>query len=154
MSLLHSAEREALELCIAEVRAGFVKRPYDFKGKFVVGDMVVVDKLQQFGPRYELLACSSGHRLMPLSPDSTVVVERSRRSQSTASSPAEEKKGLEMLRNLIFMQTDPDQTVMLTVEVSQLEAHSPDHANSVRGESLRKADIHCEGIDIMGELAG
>ena len=149
---MHSIGREALELSVAEVRVGMVRRPYDFKGRFVVGDMVVADRLQRFGPQYELMACSSGHRLLLLSPDSTVV-ERSQQSHSSASSPVEEKRSAEMLRNSIFTHFQPDQSVMLTVEVCQLGAHSPDHPEGGGGEKLRKADIHCQGIDIMGEFS-
>lgn len=150
--LLPSIGREALELSVAEVQVGVVRRPYDFKGRFVVGDMVVADRLQRFGPQYELLACSSGHRLLLLSPDSTVV-EQSQQSHSSATSPVEEKRCAEMLRNSIFMHSQPDQSVMLTVEVCQLGAHSPDHPEGGGGERLRKADIHCKGIDIMGEFS-
>ena len=142
--------REALELSVADVQVGLVRRPCDFKGRFVVGDMVVVDRLQRYGPQYELLACSSGQRLLLLSPDSTIE-EPSQKSRLSVSSTDEEKRSVEMLRNSIFMHPEPDQSVMLTVDICQLGAHSPDHPEGGGGEKLRKADIRCEGIDIMGE---
>lgn len=136
-------------MSVVEVQVGLVRRPCDIKGRFVIGDMVVVDRLQQFGPQYELLACSSGHRLL-LSPESTIE-EPSQRTHSSVGSP-EEKRSAEMLRNSIFMHPQPNQSVMLTVDVCQLDAHSPDHPEGGVGEKLRKADIRCEGIDIMGEF--
>lgn len=56
------------ELRVPGIKFGFVKRPYDMGLQVLVQDLFLVDRIQSFGPGYELVICSSGHTLLDASP--------------------------------------------------------------------------------------
>ena len=56
------------ELKVPEVQLEFLKRPYDMSLQVVIQDLFVADRLQQLGPDYELIVCSSGRAYLGLSP--------------------------------------------------------------------------------------
>ena len=130
------------------MKAGAVKRPYDLKSCFIIGDLMIVDRIQLFGPEYEILACSS-HRLL-FSPESTIPGEQSSRSTLTSPSTLATK---ELFRNPIFCDQLVPQNQILVVKASQLEQHSPEHPDynkKVTSVPFREIRIQCEGMDIMG----
>lgn len=56
------------ELNVPEVKLEFLKHPYDVTLRLLVQDLFVVDRIQAFGPEYELMVCSSGRALLGPSP--------------------------------------------------------------------------------------
>ena len=58
-----------MELKVVGVRSGVLCRSFDTAVKVLVEDACVVDCIQSLGPQYELTLCSSGRRLVSVSPD-------------------------------------------------------------------------------------
>ena len=51
------------------VHGGVLQRAFDTAVKVLVEDVCVVDRIQSLGPKYELMVCSSGRRLVSASPE-------------------------------------------------------------------------------------
>jgi len=62
------AGRMITELKVPEVQLEFLKRPYDISLRVLIQDLFVADRLQQLGPDYELIVCSSGRAYLGMSP--------------------------------------------------------------------------------------
>ena len=60
------------ELRVPGIKFGFVKRPHDIGLQVQVQDLFLVDRIQTFGPGYELVICSSGSTLLDFTPHSPV----------------------------------------------------------------------------------
>ena len=58
------------ELRVPGIKFGFVKRPHDIGLQVQVQDLFLVDRIQTFGPGYELVICSSGSTLLDFVPSS------------------------------------------------------------------------------------
>ena len=56
------------EISVPGVKVEFLKRPYDSATRLLVQDLCVVDRIQTFGPEYELVVCSGGRSLLGFSP--------------------------------------------------------------------------------------
>lgn len=56
------------ELNVPGIKLEFLKRPHDLALRLLVQDLFLVDRIQTFGPEYELVVCSSGRSLLGLSP--------------------------------------------------------------------------------------
>ncbi len=62
------------ELNVPGINLEFIKRPHDLALRLRVQDLFLVDRIQTFGPEFELVVCSSGKSLLdsfPLSPSSS-----------------------------------------------------------------------------------
>ena len=60
--------RTITEISVPGVKVEFLKRPYDSVTRLLVQDLCIVDRIQTFGPEYELVVCSSGRSLLGFSP--------------------------------------------------------------------------------------
>lgn len=56
------------ELNVPGVKLEFLKRPHDLTLRLLVQDFFLVDRIQTFGPEYEIVICSSGRYLLGPSP--------------------------------------------------------------------------------------
>ena len=65
---ISSLGREITEISVPGIKLEFLKRPYDSFTRFLVEDLCIVDRIQTFGPEYELVVCSSGRSLLGFSP--------------------------------------------------------------------------------------
>ena len=63
-----STGRVITELNVPGINFEFLKRPYDTAVRLLVQDLCLVDRIQTFGPEYELVVCSSGRSILGLSP--------------------------------------------------------------------------------------
>ena len=57
-------ERVITELNIPGVQLALLKRPYDTRLDLTVQDLCLVDRLQTFGPEFELMVCSDGRNIL------------------------------------------------------------------------------------------
>ncbi len=57
-----------MELNVPGISLDFLKRPHDLALRLLVQDLCLVDRIQTFGPKYELVICSSGRSLFGFSP--------------------------------------------------------------------------------------
>ena len=81
--------RTITEISVPGVKVEFLKRPYDSITRLLVQDLCIVDRIQTFGPEYELVVCSSGRSLLGFSPlDASL-------SPSSLSAPSTELSGFE-----------------------------------------------------------
>lgn len=74
------------ELGVPGVKLSLLKRTYDTAVKLVVQDLYLVDRIQSFGPEYELIVCSSGKSMFPPSP----IPDFTTKSPSSPSSPKQQ----------------------------------------------------------------
>ena len=65
---ISSLGRKITEISVPGVKVEFLKRPYDSATRLLVQDLCIVDRIQTFGPEYELVVCSSGRSLLGFSP--------------------------------------------------------------------------------------
>lgn len=65
---ISSLGRTITEISVPGVKMEFLKRPYDSVTRLLVQDLCIVDRIQTFGPEYELVVCSSGRSLLGFSP--------------------------------------------------------------------------------------
>ena len=63
-----SSGRVITELNVPGIHLDFLKRPHDLALRLHVQDLCLVDRVQTFGPEYELVVCSSGRSLFGFSP--------------------------------------------------------------------------------------
>lgn len=52
------------ELSVPGVKLEALKRPYDAAVRLLIQDLCLADRIQTFGPEYELVVCSSGKTLL------------------------------------------------------------------------------------------
>lgn len=81
---ISSFGRTITEISVPGAKAEFLKRPYDSATRLLVQDLCIVDRIQTFGPEYELVVCSSGRSLLGFSP-----LDASPSSSSSKSAPSE-----------------------------------------------------------------
>lgn len=86
---ISSLGRTITEISVPGVKMEFLKRPYDSVTRLLVQDLCIVDRIQTFGPEYELVVCSSGRSLLGFSPLDTSL------SPSSLSAPQMELSGLD-----------------------------------------------------------
>lgn len=53
-----------VDLSVPGVNVAVTKRPYDLDLHLLVQDLCLVDRIQTFGPEYELVVCSSGKSIL------------------------------------------------------------------------------------------
>ena len=78
------------ELSVPGVNLEVLKCPHDLSLRLLVQDLFLVDRIQTFGPEYELVVCSSGKSLLSPSPTpslSSVTSPRTSCATPTPSSP-------------------------------------------------------------------
>ncbi len=79
-----------MDLSVPGVNVAVTKRPYDIDLHLLVQDLCLVDRIQTFGPEYELVVCSSGKTILsspfgespPKEPFSKIASSLDYRSQS------------------------------------------------------------------------
>ena len=74
--LIFSPGRIVTELNVPGVKLEILKRPYDTAVRLLIQDLCLVDRIQTFGPEYELVICSSGKTIFPVSPISNKAPEK------------------------------------------------------------------------------
>ena len=129
--------KNIIQLVVPGVNLSYLKRPYDSIFVSVIQNLCVVDQLQSFGPKFELLVCSSAYPVSSTDSSSTIHRSDILSEQST-----------ETLSSL---------TPLLYLSVSILTPFSPkrrdfDKRSSSRSTSnLQLVSIKCSGLDVLGK---
>ena len=146
----------------------FLKRPYDTAVRLLLSDLCLVDRIQKFGPEYELVVCSSGRALLGLSPFSSSTTKSSSFNQTMAASEDKSSqllhpnssqdvfgsspsfKSLESISTGVFSESHEDLSgMLLALTYTYVSPCSPEHPamkdldQEERSVDLDKeADIH------------
>lgn len=142
---ISSLGRTITEISVPGVKVEFLKRPYDSATRLLVQDLCIVDRIQTFGPKYELVVCSSGRSLLGFSP-----LGASFSPSSLIAPPTEslEKKNLSCPNSVSLTPTDERKSEGSCFSTSEVkhEAHcntlgsiSPDLFNVITKEEISGA---------------
>ena len=168
--------RTVTELNVPGVKFEVLKRPYDTAVQLFVQDLCLVDRLQTFGPEYELVVCSSGRTIFtspspttkespekptpsPTCPDQSVT--------TPSSEPSHRVSSLEAVSTDIFdLSASVDSSSALLAltytSISPLSPHHPatrDLGQEEMGVSegephIRKIRVQCTAVDALGQSIG
>lgn len=158
-----------LELKVPGVSVKAVKRPFDAALKLHVQDIRLIDRIQNFGPEYELVACASGtdaSREYPTSPSSNGSFSMLPNRVGEVESPEGGASALQFARLEsasadVFSTTSDDLDSLLVLTYSFYSPNSPRHP-AVRdlGEdeyvvperetSIRKINVRCTAMEAIG----
>ena len=149
MSVL--AERVIMELNVPGIHLDFLKRPHDLALRLLVQDLCLVDRIQTFGPEYELVVCSSGRSLFGFSPpvpmttpiDSTGHASNLKWNASMASLSAE-----------LFEEAESGgcgSGALLSLMYTLVKPLSPQHPANLEEEELQEGEGLQEGVGLEGE---
>ena len=164
--------RVITELNVPEVKLEFLKRPYDITLRLLVQDLFVVDRIQAFGPEYELMVCSSGRALLGPSP------VPSRKGTNTPSSDGPSRfgrrnLGVEEATVLELLTGVESQGALLTLGYEMLKPLSPHHPAIMEAEEdrmdeeeggkqtdecdhpepvIHRVNIQCTALDAIGNF--
>lgn len=128
------------------MRAGLLKRLYDLSGRLIIEDICVVDKIQEHGPQYELIVCSSGEKLLP--------------PNYYTDTPHQQYHNVKGMEEDIFTSSLP---FLVNVSVLNLSCLSPDHPSVMVPEqggtytaftnekTIRKLTLQCTAVDLLGK---
>lgn len=167
------------ELSVPGIDVQFLKRPYDLAMRLLVQDLCLVDRIQTFGPEYELVVCSSGRSLFGFSP----TVHSPSRSVPTAGvsppapSPGSARHGLHnpsfttgISAELLFQEIECSSSTgsLLGLCYTLIRPHSPLHpamleAEEGQGEGqgegtvdwdmeplIHRINVQCTAVDAIG----
>ena len=141
--------RIVTELNVPGVKFEVLKRPYDTAVRLFIQDLCLVDRIQTFGPEYELVICSSGKTIFPLSPTSNKApgkpipsaMDPDRSTQENVSKPGEaaatstsdchpDLSRLESISTDVFnlsSEGEEDSDSLLALTYTSISPHSPLH---------------------------
>ena len=168
--------RTVTELNVPGVKFEVLKRPYDTAVQLFVQDLCLVDRLQTFGPEYELVVCSSGRTIFtspspttkespekptpsPTCPDQSVT--------TPSSEPSHRVSSLEAVSTDIFdLSASVDSSSALLAltytSISPLSPHHPatrDLGQEEMGVSegephIQKIRVQCTAVDALSQSIG
>ena len=139
---LSLAGRMITELKVPEVQLEFLKRPYDMSLQVLIQDLFVADRLQQLGPDYELIVCSSGRAYLGLSPSpSRAGKDEDHSTGVPLASDSGETEGSthELLEDM------DRRDALLTLKYNMLKPLSPRHPAVLEADKERDGE---EGEDV------
>ena len=134
--------RTITEISVPGVKVEFLKRPYDSVTRLLVQDLCIVDRIQTFGPEYELVVCSSGRSLLGFSPLNASL------SPSSLSAPSTESSGFDKK-----IQSCPNFASMIKPENSTTKSAADSDSDDLdtRVEMERKKTlIGTISLDLLG----
>ena len=157
----------------------FLKRPHDLALRLQVQDLCLVDRVQTFGPEYELVVCSSGRSLLGFSPPSSTPSSMPPSCSSSAlltnqtpsaKNTSQSTSSLKPNSSFTTISTDVfdifggvNSGSLLTLGYSFIQPHSPRHpamvgAGQEEGAGLdaendaviHRVNIQCTAVDAIG----
>ena len=164
------------------MKFAITKRPYDVAVKLLVQDLCLVDRIQTFGPEYELVVCSSGKTLLSTSPFGDSPVKKSPpesfdhrsfscpnfsslRSKPHTSASSKDDHGIPSSITLpvdTFLTTSEEEpSALLALTYSHVGPYSPNHpavmddetAVSESETNIQTINIKCTAVDVIGTLS-
>ena len=142
--------RTITEISVPGVKVEFLKRPYDSVTRLLVQDLCIVDRIQTFGPEYELVVCSSGRSLLGFSPlDASL-------SPSSLSAPSAESsvfdKGIQSCLN--FAAVKPRNATKSTVGQVNSDSGDFDTGVEITNGGEHKTLEGAISLDLLGHSKG
>ena len=164
--------RIVTELNVPGVKFEVLKRPYDTALQLFVQDLCLVDRLQTFGPEYELVVCSSGRTIFT-SPSPTTKESPEKPTPSTThpsqpveTPPSEPSRGVSSLdtvsTDIFYLSASLESSGALLAltytSISPLSPHHPatrdlgqEEMGVSEGEpNIRKIRVQCTAVDALG----
>lgn len=138
--------RTITEISVPGVKVEFLKRPYDSVTRLLVQDLCIVDRIQTFGPEYELVVCSSGRSLLGFSPLDASLSPSSLSAPSTESSRLE--KRIQSCPN--FASVKPENATKSTVEQANSDSDDFDTGVEIPSSGERKTLEGAISLDLLG----
>ena len=138
--------RTITEISVPGVKVEFLKRPYDSVTRLLVQDLCIVDRIQTFGPEYELVVCSSGRSLLGFSPlDASL-------SPSSLSAPSTESSGFEKRIQSCpdFASIKPENATKPSAEQSNSDSDDFDTGVDKPSSGERKTLEDAISLDLLG----
>lgn len=136
------------EISVPGVKVEFLKRPYDSVTRLLVQDLCIVDRIQTFGPEYELVVCSSGRSLLGLSPLDASLSPSSLSAPSTASF----EKNIQSCPN--FASLKPENIAKSTIEQANSDSDNFDTGVEMTSSGERKTLVDAVSLDLLGLSKG
>ena len=123
-------------LCFAEltavgIKAGVVKKPHDISLRVILKDLLLVDKMAQHDPQYELILCSDGKEIFSNSPTGDTSVD-------TEEDDIFSYEG-DFLVNILFDQC------------SSLSMDYPRTRYKLEEPNIRKLAVQCTAVNAIGK---
>ena len=172
MSILYTLGRMIAELTVPGINLEFLKRPHDLALRLLVQDLCLVDRIQSFGPEFELVVCSSGKSLadLPHAPvkttptttsSSSVREDLNDRKMTTANSSTElfdpthiNKAGLLLaLSYTVLKPLSPKHPAMMEAEQEVCEGQEDKEEVAIDLENeaiIHRINVESTAIDAIG----
>ena len=170
------AGRIVTELNVPGVKFEVLKRSYDTALQLFVQDLCLVDRLQTFGPEYELVVCSSGRTIFT-SPSPTTkespekptpsITSPNQPVETPSSEPSHGIPSLETVSTDIFdlsasLESSGALLALTYTSISPLSPHHPatrdlgqEEMGVSEGEpNIRKIRVQCTAVDALGWSTG
>lgn len=148
-----SAGRDIAELSVPGINLEFLKRPHDLALRMLVQDLCLVDRIQTFGPEYELVVCSSGRALLGLSPP----------GPTPTTTPIPTSASIASISDDLFeeMQTGTSCGSLLALSYTLIQPCSPLHPVMMEAEEgegpegegeavIHRINVQCTAVDAIG----
>lgn len=158
------------ELNVPGIRCDFLKRPHDLALRLMVQDLCLVDRIQTFGPEYELVVCSSGRSLLGFSPssDSPQATPTSPPGGASSSSTLKQTPSMASISAELFETTQAsNSSSLLALSYTFIKPQSPQHPVMLEAEGMEKGqgegleeegetvihriNVQCTAVDAIGE---
>ena len=163
------------ELSVPGISCEFLKRPHDLALCLKVQDLCLVDRIQTFGPEFELVVCSSGRSLLGFSPSSSDSTQRSSSSGgASSSSGGASSSNLKQIPSMASMTASLFETTqasnsgsLLALRYTFIKPQSPQHPVMLEAEGIgevgqeegledgeaviHRVNVQCTAVDAIGE---
>ena len=150
--LFFFAGREIAELSVPGINLDFLKRPHDLALRMLVQDLCLVDRIQTFGPEYELVVCSSGRALLGLSPP----------GHTPTTTPIPTSASVASISEDLFDETQAGNCgSLLALSYTLIQPCSPLHPAMLEAEEgeglegeeeavIHRINVQCTAVDAIG----
>lgn len=155
------AGRAIAELSVPGISCEFLKRPHDLALRLKVQDLCLADRIQTFGPEFELVVCSSGRSLLGLSPSS------SDSAGGASSSKLKQTPSMASMTTELFETTQvaSNSGSLLALSYTFIKPQSPQHPVMLEAEGIgeeqeegledgeaviHRVNVQCTAVDAIG----
>lgn len=135
-----------VELNVPGIKLEFLKRSHDLALRLLVQDLFLVDRIQTFGPEFELVVCSSGKSLLGLSPvpPTQQLFKTTPTSPLVTPTPSSEDKNFNIVPNLSSVNLFEDGgggggvsgDSLLALSYQLIKPQSPQHPAMLEAEGM------------------
>ena len=149
-----------------------LKRPHDLALRLLVQDLCLVDRIQNFGPEYELVVCSSGRSLLGFSPppaSNEATPTATPTASGSSSKLLKQTASMMSVSSELFREDCSGQGSLLTLTYTLIQPHSPEHPVMLEAEEegagkgegpdfegaavMHCINVQCTAVDAIGESA-